>query len=379
MTGGADEVRWNAATQKWETVRGGSTRPPTPPGPPAPETPDAGPVPPAPTTPPPPAPPAPGPRVPPLAPGFDALDPYDPYDTGGEDPYRTGGPEDPYRTGGPEDPYRTGGPEDPYRTGGPEDPYRTGGPFPRFPQAPELAEPPASPSRRVPVAVVVGLVFVVAAAGAGGGWLLARGGPDRPAATVSSPAATPRSGAPERTGDGRGGASASPSSASPSPSATVPAGFQLAQDPRGFRLYVPQGWTRQDQGDKGVFYNSPDGARLIQVYLVSEAGLSPYDALKGTSGTLATTHTGYREISLGRDATVPAGATQGARLVYAYDHTTLGHRRQVVDYAFLTPGGRHYAVLSAAPATAWPEQEQTLRAALSGFCEGSDCPSPSAG
>ncbi|MEU9194866.1 hypothetical protein [Streptomyces hundungensis] len=297
--------------------------------------------------------------MPPLAPGFDALDTYD---AGEQDPYRTGGPEDRYRTGGPGDPYRTGGVEDPYRTGG-------------FPPQPTGVAEPTPPSRRVPVFVVVALV-VVAVAGAGGGWLLARGGPDRPTATASSPAATPRSGTPERTGDGK---DTPPSSASPSPSATVPAGFQLAQDPRGFRLYVPQGWTRQDQGDKGVFYNSPDGARLIQVYLVSEAGLSPYDALKGTSGTLATTHTGYREISLGRDATVPAGATQGARLVYAYDHTALGHRRQVVDYAFLTPGGRHYAVLSAAPATAWPEQEQTLRTALSGFCEGSDCPSPSAG
>ncbi|MFE9405483.1 hypothetical protein ACFYNY_27715 [Streptomyces sp. NPDC006530] len=281
--------------------------------------------------------------MPPLAPGFDALDTYD---AGEGDPYRTAGPEGPYRTGGP------------------------------VPQPPELPEPP--PSRRVPVVVVVALV-VVAVAGAGGGWLLARDGSGHPEATTSPPASASRSGAPERTGDGKDGPSTPASSASPSPSATVPAGFQLAQDPRGFRLYVPQGWAREDQGDKGVFYNSPDGARLIQVYLVSEAGLSPYDALKGTSGTLATSHTGYQEISLGRDAAVPAGATQGARLVYAYDHQALGHRRQVVDYAFLTPGGRHYAVLSAAPATAWPEQEQTLKTALSGFCDGLDCPSPSAG
>ncbi|MFJ8312631.1 MULTISPECIES: hypothetical protein [unclassified Streptomyces] len=289
MSAGKGEVRWNAATQKWETVQGSEPAPPAPPGPPAPPTPPA--------------------------------------------------------------------PEPP-----PEEPH---------------AEPPgARPARRVPVAVVVAMV-VVAAAGAGGGWLLARGGSDHPKVVVGPPASGSPSVTPERSDDGKGSPSAS-SSASASPGSTAPAGFQLVQDPRGFTLYVPQGWTREDQGVKGVFYNSADHARLIQVYPVAETGLSPYDALKQTSGELAK-NPGYQEISLGNDATVPGGATQAARLVYAYDNQQLGHRRQVVDYAFLTPGGEHYAVLSAAPAEAWPEQEQTLKAALSAFCSGSNCRSAQAG
>ncbi|MEV8528107.1 hypothetical protein AB0451_28795 [Streptomyces sp. NPDC052000] len=224
------------------------------------------------------------------------------------------------------------------------------------------------PRRRVPLAVVVAMV-VVAAAGAGGGWFLARGGPEHPKVVASSPGPVGSpSVTPDRSDDGK----ASPS-ASPSAGATAPAGFRLTRDPRGFTLNVPQGWTRQDQGAKGVFYNSADGARLIQVYPVAEAGLSPYDALKQTSGELAK-NPGYQEISLGNDATVPGGATQAARLVYAYDNQQLGHRRQVVDYAFLTPGGEHYAVLSAAPATAWPEQENTLKTVLSAFCAGPNCP-----
>ncbi|MFF3977562.1 hypothetical protein [Streptomyces sp. NPDC001828] len=303
MSGGRGEVRWNAATQKWETVDETATGPAAAP-------------PPVPAVPPP---PPPLPAVPPLAPG--------------------------------------------------PGPYPTTG---AYPEPPPVREPRRT--RRVPVAVVVAIVAV---AGAGGGWFLTRGGSGHPKVAASSPSA-PSSGAPERTGEG--GPSPSPSasaSASASPSATVPAGFQLVQDPRGFRMYVPQGWTRQDQGAKGVFYNSGDGARLIQVYPVSEAGLSPYDALKQTSGELAK-NPGYQEISLANDATVPGG-TRAARLVYAYDNQQLGHRRQVVDYAFLTPGGEHYAVLSAAPATVWPEQEQTLKTALSVFCSGTNCLSPTAG
>ncbi|WP_438292133.1 hypothetical protein [Streptomyces sp. HUAS TT7] len=297
MSGGKDEVRWNAATQKWETVRDAAS-PAAPPPPPA---------------------PPPVPQAPPLVPGHAHADPY--------------------------------------KTAGPQ------------PGPPALPEP--RPGRRVPVAVVVAAMVFVVVAGAGGGWLLARGGTHHPKAAASPPASGAPSGTPDRTGDDK----SSPSvPASASPGATVPAGFQLARDPRGFRLYVPQGWTREDQGPKGVFYNSADRTRLIQVYLVSEAGLSPYDALKQTSGELAK-NPGYQEISLGNDATVPGVAPQAARLVYAYDNQQLGHRRQVVDYAFLTPGGEHYAVLSAAPAEVWPEQEQTLKTALSAFCSGSNCPS----
>ncbi|WP_328310739.1 hypothetical protein OG432_12330 [Streptomyces sp. NBC_00442] len=323
MSGGTGEVRWNAATQKWETVEEGS-------GAPAPPVPTA-----------PPAPP-PLPAMPPRTP-----DP-DPY------PKTTGA-------------HPT--------TGAHAEPQ----PFPEspaYPESPLYPEPPPYPeprrARRVPVAVVIALV-VVAAAGAGSGWFLARGGSDHPkaAASPSAPPSPLPSGTAERTGGG--GPTPSPS-ASASPSATVPAGFQLVQDPRGFRMYVPTGWTRRDQGAKGVFYNAPDGARLIQVYPVSEAGLSPYDALKQTSGELAK-NPGYQEISLTGDATVPGITGPVARLVYAYDNQQLGHRRQVADYAFPTPGGEQYAVLSAAPADAWPEQEDTLRTALTVFCAGSDCPS----
>lgn len=290
VSGGKDEVRWNAATQKWETVRDAAPARPVPP--PVPEAPPPGPV--------------------------------------------------------------------------PEHPYVTSWP----PQQPPV-DPEPRPARRVPLAVVLAMV-VVAAAGAGGGWWLAGGGPAHPKVVASPSASRSPSDAPERTGDGKPIPSA-PVSASASPGATVPAGFQLAQDPRGFRLYVPQGWTREDQGPKGVFYNSADRSRLIQVYPVAEAGLSPYDALRQTSGELAN-NPGYQQISLDNDASVPGVATRAARLVYAYDNQQLGHRRQVVDYAFLTPGGRHYAVLSAAPALAWPEQEQTLKTALSAFCSDTDCP-----
>ncbi|MFE9411857.1 hypothetical protein ACFYN0_24175 [Streptomyces sp. NPDC006704] len=312
MSGGRGEVRWNAATQKWEPVTAAPEAAPPPAAPPSSTPPSA--------TPPPVAPPP----LPPRPPG-DAFAP---------DGYAPGPLTEPLPPPGP----------------GRVEPGRP---------------------RRVPLAVVIAMV-VVAVAGAGGGYLLARGGHGGPKVTPTTSASGSTSDIPGRDGGVKGGPSAS---ASPSPSATTPAGYRLAQDPQGFRLYVPQDWTRDDQGTKGVFYNSADHKRLIQVYRVGGADLRPYDALKQTSGELARQHPDYQEISLADDATVPGIAGPVARLVYAYNNQELGHRRQVVDYAFLTPGGTHYAILSAAPDDAWPEQETTLKTALSVFCADSNCPS----
>lgn len=307
MSGGRGEVRWNAATQKWEPVTAApEATPPTATSPSA--------------TPPPAAPLAPPP-----------LPPRPPADAFAPDGYAPGPRTEP--------------------------------------------PPPSEPGRlrRVPLAVLIAMV-VVAVAGAGGGYLLARGGHGGAKAAPTTSASGPALDTPDRTGDGKDSPSPTESS-SASPSATVPAGYRLTQDPQGFRLYVPQGWTREDQGSHGVFYNSADHKRLIQVYRVGGAGLRPYDALKATSGELAREHPDYQEISLADDATVPGIAGPVARLVYAYDNQELGHRRQVADYAFLTPDGTQYAVLSAAPTDTWPEQEDTLKTALSVFCAGANCPS----
>ncbi|MFG3284961.1 hypothetical protein [Streptomyces sp. NPDC048111] len=339
--GGSGEVQWNAVTQKWETIRDAPAPPPA--APPQTTRPETG-----------------------------------PSETGptGAGPWETAHPGAPDRQQSPPVPPAPAVPP----SLPPLPPAWPGGPDPQA-LPPQEPPPPHEPRQKkpVPVGVVVAMVVAVAVAGAGGGWLLARG--PGPSGAASPPARSSAKATSAPSGSGGGGPSASPSpspSASGSPGAGVPAGFRLAQDPGGFRLYVPQDWTRTEQGKQGVFYTSQDGARLIQVYPVTEAGLSPYEALRRTSGALAA-NPGYEEIGLTDGVSVPGIAARAARLVYAYDKPELGHRRQVVDYAFLTPGGKHFAVLSAAPADAWPEQEGTLKTALSVFCADADCPSPSAG
>ncbi|GAA4049904.1 serine/arginine repetitive matrix protein 2 [Streptomyces shaanxiensis] len=147
----------------------------------------------------------------------------------------------------------------------------------------------------------------------------------------------------------------------PSPT-EVPSGYTLEQDTAGFTIAVPEGWERQEKSN-GVFYNSPDGQSLVQIYTAGEGAPTPYDSLRQTSQTLRA-NKNYRELSL---QNVPDGpGDQAAELIYAYDRTD-GTRRQVVDRAFVAENGTQYAVLVAGPEEGWPRQREILQVALTYF------------
>jgi hypothetical protein len=150
--------------------------------------------------------------------------------------------------------------------------------------------------------------------------------------------------------------------ASPSP-ADLPAGFALHEDTAGFSIAVPVGWDREEKKN-GVFYSSPDGRRLLQIYTVTEGNATPYEALSETSRNLRGANDNYQEISLEELAQDSGGSA--AELVYAYDRPD-GTRRQVVDRAFEATNGRQYAVLVAGPEREWPRQREILEVALEHF------------
>ncbi|MFD8548311.1 hypothetical protein [Streptomyces sp. NPDC059649] len=312
-------ARWNDETQSWEDGR------------PAP-APYTGPMPPRPT----------------FAPGVGASPPQPPQ------------PPQP-----PSDPLAGPGP-------GPDpasDPFIPApGPAPdQFAPAPGYGPPPAPPSgpgpRRRTAALIAGVAVVVIGAGAGGGYLLWGRDDDAPpaartrASTPHTPA-TATATATEAATD-----STAPTDAA-SPSASVPAGYRLVHDEKGFTIAVPDGWERSER-KTGVFYTAPDDRGLVQIFEITEPDMAPRAALEEASKGLAG-NPGYEEISL-TAFDGPAPGTDAAQLVYAYDSKRLGTRVKVVDCAFTTDDGRQFAVLVLGTEADWPLQQETQRIALQAF------------
>ncbi|MCF3964255.1 hypothetical protein [Streptomyces fuscigenes] len=166
-----------------------------------------------------------------------------------------------------------------------------------------------------------------------------------------------------------------------SPSATaggdLPDGIREVHDAKGFTTAVPEDWTRSEKG-ASVYYTSPDGASLLQIFTVTEKSLTPEGAARAASEGLSE-EPGYDEISLGR---VPGGpenpAGDAAELVYSYDSAKTGGVRQGVERVFTAVDGAKYAVLVAAPQDQVPLQDTVLGAALSRFAPDGPPLSPAA-
>ncbi|MGW2249273.1 hypothetical protein ACWCXH_03585 [Kitasatospora sp. NPDC001660] len=226
--------------------------------------------------------------------------------------------------------------------------------------------PPEGPSagRPRPRALVLAAVAGVLVGGiAGGGWYLlslrADGKPPANAGTSTSPSPVRLSPTPTRTTTPP--ASPVPTSPAPTPTptstSTPTTGLTTVQDAAGFTLTVPEGWRRRADGTS-VFYDSPDGTSLIQVFVMGDG--APYDQAAATDSSLAgnpTRFPGYRRIRL----EVTAGGA--ADLEYAYDPPGRGTRR-VVDHVLTAPDGKTYALLVAGPAEDWPALLQHVQQSL---------------
>ncbi|KQX10309.1 hypothetical protein ASC82_21685 [Streptomyces sp. Root431] len=325
-------ARWNDETQSWETVGGTQAPGPSPipepaPGPVA--APGAGPV-----VPPPPPPPSYAPEAPPsYAPAPTHAPAYVP-ETGEW----------------------------------------------QYPTAPA---PAAGGRARTRGAVAAGAAVAVLAAGSVGAWLVwgkddggQAGAGGGPAVSVSAPVETPSDYPTDSpTEDPTDSPTVDPTdTASPSASASTqptddlpPPAYSVQKDLKGFTIAVPDGWDRTES-DQGIFYNAPDGKSLLQVFVITEPDLTPYEALRGASDDGKANKPGYVEIGLDRVTGEPGAPADSAELVYAYDRE--GGRRKVVDRAFTAADGNHYAILSAGPEADWPKQREVLRVALEFFRPG---------
>ncbi|MFJ9326177.1 serine/arginine repetitive matrix protein 2 [Streptomyces sp. NPDC101230] len=330
MTGGDGAVRWNDETQSWETEPRRAYTPPPPP------------------------PPSAAPVVPPMPPGSPAASPED---SAASPVVTTVLPTvpDPYAETGP---YVVQGP--------PTGSYNniTG------------AQGPATAARTVRERITpltAGLAVAVLAAGAAALWFTVGGGggddrDDARGQTASAPAeeATgPDAGFPDGTEDAASEPTDATATDIESPdTGDPPPGFVTRDDEEGFRIAVPEEWSERTKKTGGVFYEPFGSGGLLQVFRVSEPGMTALEAVRAASKDRSVSP-GFEEVRIGA-VDDPLGG-EAAELVYAYDSEDHGNRRRVLERVFTASDGRLYAVLVAAPDEQWPRHEEILSTAVTHF------------
>lgn len=233
----------------------------------------------------------------------------------------------------------------------------------RFP----APEPARRPGRRLVWSVVVGAAVVGVAVSLVFTLVVGKDdGHRRSAASVGpthSPSPTKASESPTDTG--------SPSS-SPSPSASAPpAGYELRDDSEGFRIAVPEGWSRStvdsSYGIAVVSYRSPDREHRLQVYQVAEE--SPKASFELYLSDQTPKPDGFEELGL---TDLDDGRFTGSRLEYLA--ATIRGEPDVgtwhaVDERFVAPDGNIYAVASYGPDSDGRADELAhLTTAVDWFC-----------
>jgi serine/threonine protein kinase len=174
------------------------------------------------------------------------------------------------------------------------------------PPAPAPPSPPTVETRRSTRGVLVAALLVAAMAGAGvsaaallmnrddeAGRTPAGSGPGTSVSASPSPSPSRSSGA--------GGSSSprssptarsSPSSAATRPSA--PSGYRVADDPGGFSLAVPEGFTRSPQGER-VFYLSPGETFRLGIKVADPDADGPLAVMKRSAAKGPDTNPGYHD------------------------------------------------------------------------------------
>ncbi|MGW0336003.1 protein kinase domain-containing protein [Streptomyces sp. NPDC003011] len=185
---------------------------------------------------------------------------------------------------------------------------RTPGPSSEY--APAWQDPSARPPAdaapgRSPRGVLVTLLLVAAMAGAGvsAAALLTNGGghgfgtPTSPAPHTSASAGHSPSSTPTPTPTTTTTPNPTPTlgpTRSRSPDPTVPAGYRLADDPAGFALAVPDGFTRVRQGER-VFYMSPEKTFRLGIRVAASGPGGPLTVLRRAAAEGPAAHPGYRD------------------------------------------------------------------------------------
>ncbi|MGW0949340.1 serine/threonine-protein kinase [Streptomyces sp. NPDC002623] len=247
-------------------------------------------------------------------------------------------------------------------------------------------EPPARERSTRGVLVAALLVAAMAGAGVSAAALLLNGDGDgdggRTPASSAPPTAGSASGSstggttsPSPTGSSALSPTATPTSSpspSPSPSLTatrtpsVPSGYRVADDPAGFALAVPDGFTRVPQGER-VFYMSPGQVFRLGIKVSDPPSDGPLGVMRRAAAKGPDTNPGYHD---GRVTETTHGGRPAALWQFTWNGFSAAEGpRHTYDLCW-EEGGRLYDVWVSAPVGQAAEAREYFDVAVDTFVTG---------
>ncbi|MFS0692524.1 protein kinase domain-containing protein [Streptomyces nitrosporeus] len=214
------------------------------------------------------------------------------------------------------------------------------------------------------------LVLVVAAlvGGAAGLFLIKEGdraaadGQDRSATAPDTPAPSRPAATPSAGGSPAPSAGGSPA-AGRTAAGEVPDGWIRVQDPEGFSLAVPRGWTRQTDGGQ-IDYTPDNGAHRIRISVDPAPDFdNPYTHMLSIEKDLEKRLPGYDRLTLHSNVFRDRpGSLWEFTWVESKDHP--GPRHGIDQMYFGEPGGPEYALYMTGPEEDWAESRQLFETML---------------
>jgi hypothetical protein len=164
-----------------------------------------------------------------------------------------------------------------------------------------------------------------------------------------------------------GGSAQAAQSATPSAAThtvpPLPAGYRLAQEPLGFDIPVPTGWTREAQGARyEVDYVSPGKSAVLRVNVLDYAGPSPLQTFKELEPREKSTVSRYRQLRMSATRWNGQSAAIWEYLFHGKDGVS-----HVKDLGIGKEGGTGYTVYLSAPEAKWAAYRQVFDKAVAGL------------
>ncbi|MCW8382853.1 serine/threonine-protein kinase [Streptomyces justiciae] len=206
------------------------------------------------------------------------------------------------------------------------------------------AAPPApAPKRRRGLRTFALVVAVAAIVGAGGAVALQQFGTDSPSDSVTG--SPTQSASPGDEGD----------------QGTVPAGWEKREDPAGFIIYLPKGWSRtvsiNKDGIEQIDYSPDNGKHLVRVAVDTAPDFdTTYKHMRDLDRQISSSLVNYRQLSLKEEL---FRDRPGSRWEYTWDALAkdpphyFAAPYRAIDVGFMDRDGIEYAIYASSPAVDW--------------------------
>ncbi|MET7616491.1 serine/threonine-protein kinase [Streptomyces sp. NPDC005408] len=167
-------------------------------------------------------------------------------------------------------------------------------------------------------------------------------------------------------GDNDGGRRTGTQATTKPGTSTVPPGWHRVNEPEGFSLLVPDGWTRQMDGDQ-IDYTPDNGEHRIRISSNASPDFeNPYmhmlDMEKGLEKRLPK----YKRLKLGQNTY--RDQVNSARWEFTWtEKKTFAGPRRAIDQMYVEDDGTEYALYMSGPAKDWATTRQQFDTMLQGW------------